>query len=149
MHLQVHTYFFQIIFHYRLLQGVEYSCLCYTVSPCLFYIQQFVYVNPMLPTLSLPPFSDHKFDFCVFEFVSILYICLIFQIAQINEQHIIFVALCLTCFTKHNLQVHPCWMLNNLCRWGAIISCLKTRRFVHWLIQFCTGVYGWLKTQQD
>ena len=25
---------FQILFHYRLLQDMEYSCLCYTVGPC-------------------------------------------------------------------------------------------------------------------
>ena len=36
---------FQIIFHYRLLQGTEYSFLFYTIRPCLFYIQQCVYVN--------------------------------------------------------------------------------------------------------
>ena len=30
---------FQILFHYRLLQDIEYSSLCYTVGPCcLFYI---------------------------------------------------------------------------------------------------------------
>ena len=25
---------FQILFHYRLLQDIEYSCLCYIVGPC-------------------------------------------------------------------------------------------------------------------
>ena len=27
-------YVFNILFHYRLLQGTEYSSLCYTISPC-------------------------------------------------------------------------------------------------------------------
>ena len=30
---QIHI-LFQILFHYRLLQGIEYSSLCYTVGPC-------------------------------------------------------------------------------------------------------------------
>ena len=31
----IHMYIlFQILFHYRLLQGIEYSSLCYTVGPC-------------------------------------------------------------------------------------------------------------------
>ena len=31
--------YFKILFHYRLLQGIEYSSLCYTVGYCyLFYI---------------------------------------------------------------------------------------------------------------
>ena len=29
---------FQILFHYRLSPDIEYSSLCYTVGPCLFYI---------------------------------------------------------------------------------------------------------------
>ena len=28
-------FFFQILFHYRLLQGIEYSSLGYIVGPCL------------------------------------------------------------------------------------------------------------------
>ena len=37
----IHTcIIFQILSHYRLLQGIEYSSLCYRVSPrCLFCIQ--------------------------------------------------------------------------------------------------------------
>ena len=31
----IHLYIlFQILFHYRLLQDIEYSSLCYTVGPC-------------------------------------------------------------------------------------------------------------------
>ena len=29
----------QILFHYRLLQDIEYSAKCHTVNTCLFYIQ--------------------------------------------------------------------------------------------------------------
>ena len=37
--IYTHTYIyilflFQILFHYRLLQDIEYSSLCYTVGPC-------------------------------------------------------------------------------------------------------------------
>ena len=41
---------FQILFHYTLLQDIEYDSPCYTVGPCcyLFSIQQFVSVNPKL-----------------------------------------------------------------------------------------------------
>ena len=28
------SFFFQILFHYHLLQGIEYSSLCYMVGPC-------------------------------------------------------------------------------------------------------------------
>ena len=41
MNIYIYTYicFFQILFHYRFLQVIEYSSLCYTVGPyCLFYI---------------------------------------------------------------------------------------------------------------
>ena len=39
-HVHTHTHIlFQILFHYRLLQDIEDSSLCYTVGPCLFYIQ--------------------------------------------------------------------------------------------------------------
>ena len=30
--------FFHIIFHYRLLQGIEYSFLCYSAIPCCLHI---------------------------------------------------------------------------------------------------------------
>ena len=33
----IYIFFFQIIFHYRLLQGVEYSSLCYTIGPIVIY----------------------------------------------------------------------------------------------------------------
>ena len=47
--IQLHTYIyilFHILFHYRLLQGIEYSSLCYRVGPCLsiFYIYSSVYL---------------------------------------------------------------------------------------------------------
>ena len=44
-HIYIYTYIymysFWILFHYRLLQDIEYSSLCYTVGPVvyLFYIQ--------------------------------------------------------------------------------------------------------------
>ena len=61
---------FWIIFHYRLLQDIEYSSMCYTVSTCLYlsiYICMHVYFNPQLLIYpSSPfPFGNHKFVFCV------------------------------------------------------------------------------------
>ena len=44
---------FWILFHYRLLQDIEYSSLCYTVGPCcspILYIVECAYVNPKLLT---------------------------------------------------------------------------------------------------
>ena len=39
MYIYIFIFLFQILLHYRLLQDVEYSSLCYTVGPCcLFYI---------------------------------------------------------------------------------------------------------------
>ena len=36
---------FQILFHYSLLQGIEYSSLCYTVGPCwLSILYRVVYI---------------------------------------------------------------------------------------------------------
>ena len=39
--------FFLFLFHYRLLQDIEYSCLCYTVGPCLsiFYTVACIYYS--------------------------------------------------------------------------------------------------------
>ena len=33
--IHIKIYFYQVIFHYSLLQYIEYSSLCYTVDPCL------------------------------------------------------------------------------------------------------------------
>ena len=52
--IQLHIYIlFHILFHYGLLQGLEYSSLCYPVGPCLFYVQKFIPANPKL--LICPP----------------------------------------------------------------------------------------------
>ena len=47
-YIYIYIYIFQIIFHYGLLQEVQYCSLCYTVNPitCLIYVQWFV--NPIL-----------------------------------------------------------------------------------------------------
>ena len=37
--IYIYIFFYFIIFHYRLLQDIEYSSLCYTVSPCCFLLQ--------------------------------------------------------------------------------------------------------------
>ena len=36
IYMHIHAYIlFQILFHFRLLQDIEYSSLCYVVGPCL------------------------------------------------------------------------------------------------------------------
>ena len=46
----IYTYIFHILFHYGLLQDIECSSLCYTVSPCclsvLYIIVLFIVANP-------------------------------------------------------------------------------------------------------
>ena len=34
IYMYVYIYNFQVLFHYSLLQNIEYSSLCYTVGPC-------------------------------------------------------------------------------------------------------------------
>ena len=34
IYIYTYIFFFYILFHYRLLQGIQYSSLCYTVGPC-------------------------------------------------------------------------------------------------------------------
>ena len=69
---------FLVLFHYRLLQDIEYSSLCYTVGPCclsILYIYYCVYFNPKfliypflplspLVTISLFSMSVSLFLFC-------------------------------------------------------------------------------------
>ena len=47
---------FSIIFHYSLLQNIQYSSLCYTVSPCCLSILYVVLCMcySQIPNLSLP-----------------------------------------------------------------------------------------------
>ena len=55
--LYIHVYpFFQILFHYSLLQDIEYSSLCYTVNACCLSILYLaVCINPILPIYPSPP----------------------------------------------------------------------------------------------
>ena len=69
--------FFQIIFHYRLLQDAKYSPLFYKVNPSCLSILCIVVcicksrISKFIP-LSIPfPSGNHKFIFYVCEFVSV------------------------------------------------------------------------------
>ena len=74
---------FQIIFHYRFLQGTEYSSLCYglyTVGLCLFYGSVYMFIpnsTPYVyPSPSLPS-GNHKFfsvSVSLFLFSNFIYI---------------------------------------------------------------------------
>ena len=57
--------FLKIIFHYRLLQDIEYSSLCCTVNPCCLSILCVVVCIPF-------SFGNHKFVFYVCKSVSVL-----------------------------------------------------------------------------
>ena len=69
---------FHILFHYSLLQDIEYSSLYYTVGPyCLpiLYIQQLVYANPKLliqPSSHIPSHRKHNFKHGELNFVSLI-----------------------------------------------------------------------------
>ena len=67
-HMYILIFFF-ILFHYSLLQDIEYSSLCYRVNPCCLSTLYVVVcsVNPILPMYPSSPFlfGSHKFVFCV------------------------------------------------------------------------------------
>ena len=55
MYIYIYTYIFQIIFHYRLLEDIEYSSLCYIVVPCLLSFSVSVQFSHAVTTDSLQP----------------------------------------------------------------------------------------------
>ena len=73
--IYTHTYIhiiFQILFHYRLLQGIAYNCLCYTqaivLAVYLFYIEWYVSVNLKLliyPSPASPSVTVSLISLCV------------------------------------------------------------------------------------
>ena len=40
----IYIFLFQILFYYKLLQHTEYSSLCYTVGPVIYFIYSSVYL---------------------------------------------------------------------------------------------------------
>ena len=112
-HKHTHTYIciyilFKILFHYRLLQDIEYSSLCYTINPCcLFYIQWFASVNPKLLIYPSPPSPSVTIN------LASMYVSLLSWFASFSFDstykwhHMIFVFLCLIYFTQYDhLSVH-------------------------------------------
>ena len=71
----IHIDFFQILFHYRLLQDIEYSSLSHTVGICLFisFIYRSICLSQILiyPCLAFP-FGNHKFVSYACESTSVL-----------------------------------------------------------------------------
>ena len=75
--IQLHTYtHLNILFHYGLLQEIEYSSVCYTVGPrCSCIVVRIC--QPQTPNASSPPpspFSNRGFIFYVRESVSVLWV---------------------------------------------------------------------------
>ena len=73
--IQLYILFFQILFHFKLLQSIEYNSLCCSIGLYgLSVLYTVVSVNPMfLIYILLPfPFDNHKFVFYVCESVSVL-----------------------------------------------------------------------------
>ena len=76
-----HTHIlFQILFHYRLLQGIEYSSLYYIIGPCclsMLYIVVCICWS-QIPNLSLPHLSPlvtiNLFSMCVSLFLVFLFV---------------------------------------------------------------------------
>ena len=71
--------FFQILFHFKLLQSIEYNSLCCSIGLCgLSILYTVVSVNPtfLIYTLLPSPFDNHKFVFFFFFFFfSFFYKC--------------------------------------------------------------------------
>ena len=66
---------FQFLFHFKLLQSIEYKSLWYSIGLCdLSILYTVVSVNPtfLIYTLLPSPFDNHKFVFYVCESVSVL-----------------------------------------------------------------------------
>ena len=56
--IHIHVYIlFQILFHYRLLQDIKYSSLCFIVGPCCLGVVHTVFKNNHLSTWHLPSYS--------------------------------------------------------------------------------------------
>ena len=74
----IYTYIiFEVILHYKLLQDIDYSSLCYTIGPCCFstlYIVVYICLS-QTPSLSLCPPSTPSFSFINHKFV--FYFCFI------------------------------------------------------------------------
>ena len=152
------TYIFQILLHYRLLQDIEYSSLCYAVSPwclsifcivvciCESYTSNLSLLASLFPLATISLFSMSVSLFRFFIQIHLYY----FLDSAYKGCHMKFVFLCLTHFMKYKiLQVHPCCVLKNLWCSGTLISCLSKGSLTHWLNHLYTGVQHWLKTQQD
>ena len=68
--LYIYEIHVQVLFHYRLLQDIGYSSLCYTVRSSLFiyFICSRVYL--IYPSFPAFPFDNHEFVFYVCESIS-------------------------------------------------------------------------------
>jgi len=83
--IQIYIFFFNILFHYRLLQDIEYRSLCYRVGLCwlpILYIVVCVF-QPQTPNLSLfPPPLWWPYVCCLYWWVCFcfvnIFICMIF-----------------------------------------------------------------------
>ena len=91
--LYIHTYifFFYILFHYGLSQGIECSSLCYRVGPCcsfILFVESYV-CSPQPPTISLPqtlpPWQTSVCSLCSWFCFIDEFICITFQIPYINN----------------------------------------------------------------
>ena len=107
MHLYIciytHTFILShILFHYDLLQDIEYSQLCYTVVPCCypFCVQQFASAKSQIPNyLSLTPWQAQVYSLSIcFCFVD-KSIYVIFLDSHRSDTHLSF---CLTHFTQYD-----------------------------------------------
>ena len=97
---------FQTLFHYRLLQDIEYSSLCYMGGPCCFLVLYVVvvYVNlklltylfPQLPLSPLVSISCFQCLLVYFWFVNKLICIFFFLDSTYKWYHMIFVFICLT-----------------------------------------------------
>ena len=79
IYIHPHKHFFQILFHCRLLEDIEYSSLCSTRGLCCLFLTSWcVLVNPKLRIYASPcfPSGNHNLVFYVSE--SWFFVCLFF-----------------------------------------------------------------------
>ena len=70
IYIHKYMFFFYILCHYRLLEDIEYSSLCYIVGPywlSILYTKYILYIFSQTPNLSLPilPFGNCKIVFYI------------------------------------------------------------------------------------
>ena len=106
VYVHVRERFFQILFHYRLIQDAKYSSLCSIVGPRCFIslnLKLLIYLSslpaPLFPLVTIRLFS---MSVSLFLFCKYFHLYLLFFDSMHKGCHTIFLLLCLTYFTQYD-----------------------------------------------